>query len=176
MNSCVLMVRVLDAPQLRYTQDNQTEVADMMVEFDSVKAEDPPSRLKVVAWRNLALEMQEKYRPGDQLMVQGSLRMSVFERKEGFKEKRAELTASRIYKVGEVNISNHVSTANTKSPNNVVSMDSYKPNPTETEYQDIDSNSSSRDSHPTDKEPVSVAPQINRNSDLDDQNLDDIPF
>ena len=173
MNSCVLMVRVLDAPQLRYTQDNQTEVADMMVEFDSVKAEDAPSRLKVVAWRNLAQEVKEKYRPGDQLVIQGSLRMSVFERKEGFKEKRAELTASRIYKVGEVNVSNHVSTATTKSPNNVVSIDSYKPSPTETEYQDADSN---RNSNPTDKEPVSVAPQIHRNSDLDDQNLDDIPF
>ena len=36
MNHCVLEVDVLQAPTLRYTQDNQTPIAEMEVGFDAV--------------------------------------------------------------------------------------------------------------------------------------------
>lgn len=174
MNSCVLMVRVLEQPQLRYTADNQTEVAEMMVEFDSTKPENPPSRLKVVGWRNLAVEMQEKYGQGDQLVIQGSLRMNVFERKEGFKEKRAELTASHIYKIGEGDVDQLPPVSTTRGASNVVSMDSYKPATTqESEYEDSDLESS-RMTKTT--EPVKLSPKVAAISDIEEQNLDDIPF
>ena len=174
MNSCVLMVRVLEKPQLRYTADNQTEVADMMVEFDSTKPDNPPSRLKVVGWRNLALEMQEKYEQGDQLIIQGSLKMSVFERKEGFKEKRAELTASRIHKVGEEEVHQLPPMSTTRGASNVVSMDSYKPATTqESEYEDSELESSRIT---TTNEPVRFNPKVNSTASIDEQNLDDIPF
>ena len=183
MNSCVLMVRVLEQPQLRYTADNQTEVAEMMVEFDSTKLENPPSRLKVVGWRNLAVEMQEKYEQGDQLIIQGSLRMNVFERKEGFKEKRAELTASRIHKVGEYKgeqkigeeeVYQSTPASTNRGASNVVSMDSYKPATTqEYEYADSDLESSRMK---TTTEPVKLSPKVAAISDIEEQNLDDIPF
>ncbi len=98
MNSCILMAQVISDPQLRYTPDNQTEIAEMMVEFPGLRSEDPINRIKVVGWGNFAKEMQGGYRTGDRVAIEGRLRMSSVER-EGYKEKLAELTASRIYRL-----------------------------------------------------------------------------
>lgn len=100
MNSCILMAEIVQEPQLRYTPDNQTPIAEMMVEFPGTREEDPPARLKVVGWGNLAQEIQEKYHQGDRIIVEGRLHMNTFDRPEGFKEKRAELTAQKIHLLG----------------------------------------------------------------------------
>lgn len=99
MNSCVLMATVIRNPELRYTQENQTPVTTLLVQFPSGREEDPPSSLKVVGWGNLATEMQDRYQEGDQLLIEGRLSMQMVERTEGFKEKRAELVASRVVKL-----------------------------------------------------------------------------
>jgi len=99
MNSCILMAQITSQPQLRYTQDNQTPLTEMMVEFPSLRETDPPSSLKVVAWRDLANEVSENYQPGDSVILEGRLRMNILERQEGFKEKRAEFTLSRIHRI-----------------------------------------------------------------------------
>ncbi len=102
MNSCILMAQVTSQPQLRYTQENQTPLAEMMVEFSGLRDNDPPASLKVVAWGdNLGNEVAQKYQPGDQVIIEGRLRMNIIERQEGFKEKRAEFTLSRIHPVGK---------------------------------------------------------------------------
>ena len=49
MNHCVLEVEVIDAPTVRYTQDNQTPIAEMAVRFDPLREGDPPGEL-VVGW------------------------------------------------------------------------------------------------------------------------------
>lgn len=100
MNSCILMAEIVQEPQLRYTPDNQTPIAEVMVEFPGIREEDPPARLKVVGWGNLAQEIQEKYHQGDRIIVEGRLHMNTFDRPEGFKEKRAELTAQKIHLLG----------------------------------------------------------------------------
>lgn len=92
------MARIVKGPELRFTSDGQTPVANMLLEFDALKPSDPPQRLKAVGWRGLAEELNQNYQVGDQVIVQGSLRMDSFDRPEGFKEKRAELTISKIYK------------------------------------------------------------------------------
>ncbi len=94
------MAEIVQAPELRYTSDTQTPIAEMFVEFPGLRAEDPPSRLKVVGWGNLAQEIQERFHQGDRVVIEGSLRMNTIERPEGFKEKRAELTAQRIHSLG----------------------------------------------------------------------------
>ena len=99
MNSCILMAQIINQPQLRYTPDNQTPLTEMMVEFPSLRESDPPNSLKVVAWRDLANEVSQNYQIGDQVILEGRLRMNIIERQEGFKEKRAEFTLSRIYPV-----------------------------------------------------------------------------
>lgn len=99
MNSCILMAQVVSDPELRSTQDNLA-VSYMMVEFEGLKAEDPPTRIRVVGWGNLASEIKEKYGQGDQIIIEGRLSMNVVDLPEGYKEKRAELIASHIYPAG----------------------------------------------------------------------------
>ncbi len=99
------MAEVTRPPQLRYTQDSQMAIADMEVEFPGQRPEDPSARLKVVGWGNLAQEMQMSYQIGDRVVIEGRLSMNSVDRPEGFKEKQAELTASKIYSLGMTDIS-----------------------------------------------------------------------
>ncbi|MEM9447857.1 MAG: single-stranded DNA-binding protein [Cyanobacteria bacterium P01_E01_bin.6] len=101
MNQCVLMAEIVQAPQLRYTSDTQTPIAEMVVQFDPVRDTDPVESIKVVGWGNLAQEIQEGCHEGDRILIEGRLGMNSFDRPEGFKEKRAELTAQRIHIMGE---------------------------------------------------------------------------
>ncbi|MEO0409481.1 MAG: single-stranded DNA-binding protein [Cyanobacteria bacterium P01_A01_bin.135] len=100
MNNCILMAEVVQAPQLRYTSDTQTPIAEMSVQFEALRDGDPPETVKVVGWGNLAQEIQERYHVGDRVIVEGRLGMISTERPEGFREKRAELTAQRIHLLG----------------------------------------------------------------------------
>ncbi len=100
MNSCILMAEIIQSPELRYTSDSQTPIAEMMVQFPGLRPDDPPSKVKVVGWGNLAQEIQEKYHQGDRVVIEGRLSMNTIDRPEGFKEKRAELTAQRIHSLG----------------------------------------------------------------------------
>lgn len=97
MNSCVLMAEIIKEPELRYTQDGQMAIAEMLVQFAGLRAEDPAETLKVVGWGNLAQQIQEQYHLGDRVVIEGRLGMNRVERPEGFKETRAELTVSRIH-------------------------------------------------------------------------------
>jgi single-stranded DNA-binding protein len=97
MNNCILMAEIVQDPQLRYTADSQMAIAEMTVEFAGLREEDPPGTLKVVGWGNMAQEIQERYHQGDRVIIEGRLGMNLVDRPEGFKEKRAELTASRIH-------------------------------------------------------------------------------
>ena len=100
MNHCVLEVEVLAAPTLRYTQDNQTPIAEMEVRFDGLRPDDPAGQIKVVGWGNLAQDLQSRVRPGQRLVIEGRLRMNTVPRPDGIKEKRAEFTLSRLHPVG----------------------------------------------------------------------------
>lgn len=95
------MAEIVQAPQLRYTSDTQTPIAEMVVQFDPVRETDPVESLKVVGWGNLAQEIQEGCKEGDRVLIEGRLGMNTVERPEGFREKRAELTAQRIHIMGE---------------------------------------------------------------------------
>ena len=109
MNSCVLMAKIVDDPELRSTQD-QVSVSSMLVEFESTREGEAPGMLKVEGWGNLAEEMKNAYSVGDSIIIEGRLSMNVSDDK-GYKEKRATLVASRIYPVGSMG-TNVASTAN----------------------------------------------------------------
>ncbi|MFN7677088.1 MAG: single-stranded DNA-binding protein [Cyanobacteriota bacterium] len=102
MNHCLLEVEVLEAPQVRYTQDNQTPVAELVARFDGLRAEDPPGQVKVVGWGNLATDLQNRVQVGQRWMLEGRLRMNTVTRQDGVKEKRAEFTLARLHPVGVV--------------------------------------------------------------------------
>lgn len=88
---------MLEAPQIRYTQDNQTAVAEMTVRFDGLRPEDPPGQLKVVGWGNLAQELPALVQVGQRLVLEGRMRMNTVPRQDGTKEKRAEFTLARLH-------------------------------------------------------------------------------
>lgn len=88
---------MLEVPQLRYTQDNQTPVAEMAVQMDGLRPDDPPGQLKVVGWGSLAQDLQNRVQVGQRLVIEGRLRMNTVTRQDGVKEKRAELTLSRLH-------------------------------------------------------------------------------
>ena len=100
MNSCILMAEITQNPELRSTADNQMEIAEMFVQFINAKPENPPALIKVVGWNNLAREIKEKYRQGDKVVIEGRLEMNTIDKPEGYKEKRAQLIASRIHPLG----------------------------------------------------------------------------
>ncbi|BAU40763.1 single-stranded DNA-binding protein [Leptolyngbya sp. O-77] len=99
MNNCILMAEVIQEPQLRYTSDNQTPIAEFRVQFAALRDNDPPGQIKVVGWGNLAQEIQAEFHVGDRVIIEGRLGMNMVDRPEGFKEKRAELTVSRIHRI-----------------------------------------------------------------------------
>jgi single-strand DNA-binding protein len=115
MNSFTLMAEVISEPELRYTPDNNLPVASFLVQFPSTRPEEAPSRLKVTGWNNLATEISEKYHKGDRLVIEGRLNMTTLER-NGYKEKRAEMTAQRIHAIaGELTSSPLTSSSSSSS-------------------------------------------------------------
>ena len=102
MNHCLIQAVVNSAPQLRYTKDNKTPIAEMTVNFKGLRDDDPSRELKVLGWGNIAQEMVEELKEGQNIVVEGRLRMNSVTRKDGTKEKQTELTASRIHHINPV--------------------------------------------------------------------------
>lgn len=160
MNTCVLMARIVRNPELRYTQDTQTPVTHMLVEFDGMRTEDPPSTLRVVGWGNFATEIQEKYHEGDCVIIEGRLSMNTVERPEGFKEKRAELVASRIHTLTNLGSFSATSTAYSEK---VVPLAASRPSAAESAEPGVSPVADFPTPTPAATEPT-------------ERNLDDIPF
>ena len=110
MNHCLIQSVIKINPQMRYTKDNQTPIAEMMVGIKGLRNDDPVNDLKVLGWGTIAQEMVDQLREGDCVVLEGRLRMNSVTRKDGTKEKQAELTASRIHHITKREIdSNEIS-------------------------------------------------------------------
>ena len=175
MNICILMAEIIKDPQLRYTSDNQTPISEMLVQFPGIRAEDPLATLKVVGWGNLAQEIQEQYHQGDRIIIEGRLNMNTIERPEGFKEKRAELTASRIHKIG-ADADFAASTPDASATNNnVVSLGARR----STASASQDSNREMQFEPETPEfqfQKTAPTPKPTANNPKPEKDLDDIPF
>jgi single-stranded DNA-binding protein len=137
----------------------------------------------VVGWGNFATEIKENYSTGDRVIIEGRLGMNTIDRPEGFKEKRAELTASRIYKLGaDTTFEPHVATPATssdeasgastpapKSNNVVVPMRSNKRSAPVVEADNLERDYAFSGTEST-FEPTTVS------TNMDQKDLDDIPF
>jgi single-stranded DNA-binding protein len=116
MNHCLLEGVVLEAPQVRYTQDNQTPVAEMAVQIDGLRPDDPPGQVKVVGFGNLAQDLQNRVQVGQRLVLEGRLRMNTVNRPDGTKEKRAEFTLSRLHPLGGAGVGGGGSAGPSRAP------------------------------------------------------------
>ena len=99
MNHCLIQAVINSAPQMRYTKDNKTPIAEMIVNFKGLRDQDPSRELKVLGWGTIAQEMVEELKEGQNIVVEGRLRMNSVTRKDGTKEKQTELTASKIHHI-----------------------------------------------------------------------------
>ena len=102
MNHCLIQAVINSAPQMRYTKENKTPIAEMTVNFKGLRDEDPVRELKVLGWGNIAQEMLRELKEGQSIVLEGRLRMNSVTRKDGTKEKQTELTASRIHHISPV--------------------------------------------------------------------------
>ena len=102
MNHCLIQAVVNSAPQMRYTKENQTPIAEMIVNFKGLRSEDPVRELKILGWGNIAQEMIDELKEGQNIVIEGRLRMNSVTRKDGTKEKQAELTAAKIHQITPV--------------------------------------------------------------------------
>ena len=102
MNHFLIQSVIKSNPQMRYTKENQTPIAEMIVSFKGLRNDDPSSELKVLGWGAIAQEMTENLKEGQKVVLEGRLRMNSVTRKDGTKEKQAELTASRIHLITSV--------------------------------------------------------------------------
>ena len=110
MNHCLIQSVIKINPQMRYTKDNQTPIAEMMVGIKGLRNDDPVNDLKVLGWGTIAQEMVDQLKEGDSVVLEGRLRMNSVTRKDGTKEKQAELTASRVHHISKREIdSNEIS-------------------------------------------------------------------
>ena len=106
MNHFLIQAVINGVPQMRYTKENKTPIAEMTVNFKGLRNEDPFRELKVTGWGNLAQEMVDQLKNGQNVVLEGRLRMNSVTRKDGTKEKQAELTASRIHHMNQINHDN----------------------------------------------------------------------
>ena len=102
MNHCLIQAVIKSAPQMRYTKENQTPIAEMIVNFKGLRSEDPIRDLKIIGWGNIAQEMVDELKEGQNIVIEGRLRMNSVTRKDGTKEKQPELTASKIHQISPV--------------------------------------------------------------------------
>ena len=102
MNHCLIQAVINSAPQMRYTKENQTAIAEMIVNFKGLRSDDPIRELKILGWGNIAQEMVDELKEGQNIVVEGRLKMNSVTRKDGTKEKQPELTASKIHHIGPV--------------------------------------------------------------------------
>jgi single-stranded DNA-binding protein len=159
MNNCILLAEILEPVKMRYTQDNQTPIAEVLVQFGGLRQDDPPSKLKVLGWNAMAETLQQNCQVGQQVVLEGRLRMNMVDRPEGFKEKVAELTVSRIHPLGAASsgtVTPPPSPAISTSPGAVSTPSNFTPPPPSTFVPSV----------PTPIPPANVPPP----------DYDDIPF
>ena len=102
MNHCLIQAVINSAPQMRYTKENQTPIAEMIVNFKGLRSDDPTRELKILGWGNIAQEMVDELKEGQNIVIEGRLRMNSVTRKDGTKEKQPELTASKVHQITTV--------------------------------------------------------------------------
>ncbi|KYC41706.1 single-stranded DNA-binding protein [Scytonema hofmannii PCC 7110] len=180
MNLCLLMVEIIQEPQLRHTPDG-LELTEMVVQFQGLRAEDPPATLRAVGWGNLAKDIHQNYHQGDRVLIEGRLSMNTIPHQEGYKEKRAELTVQKIHSLGTgFDINSSPSVART-SPAPVASV---QPTPTynspiSSTSTPVTNGSGVLPQNNFDEQRVPQSTNFERNTyatPVEEQDPDDIPF
>ena len=133
MNHCLIQAVINSSPQMRYTKESKTPIAEMIVNFKGLRDEDPFRSLKVLGWGSIAQEMIDNLSEGQEIVLEGRLRMNSVTRKDGTKEKQAELTASRIHHIAPSKVIPSIKNENTPSTKNDITSSLEKSGGSENE-------------------------------------------
>ena len=74
MNHCLIQAVINSAPQMRYTKENKTPIAEMSVNFKGLRSDDPSRELKVLGWGAIAQEMVGELKEGQNIVIEGRLK------------------------------------------------------------------------------------------------------
>ena len=69
MNHCLIQTVVKSNPQMRYTKENKTPIAEMIVTFKGLRNDDHESELKVLGWGAVAQAMVDELFEGKKISL-----------------------------------------------------------------------------------------------------------
>lgn len=100
MNSCAFQGILLEK-SLRYTQERRA-IAEFVVVIDPLREEDPTENLKAIYWGESGEKAHNALQAGDQLILQGQLRINKVTHKMGneeFVEQQASVIVEKINRI-----------------------------------------------------------------------------
>lgn len=100
MNQCAFQAILLEK-DLRHTQDGQA-IAEFVVTIPPLRKEDPPENLKAIYWGETGEKAHQSLQPGDQLILQGQLKVTKVTHKMGeeeYVEQQASLIVEKINRI-----------------------------------------------------------------------------
>lgn len=100
MNHCVIQA-ILQDKSLRHTQKGQA-IAEFVVAFDPLREGDPIETLKALYWGESGEKAYQALQTGDQLILQGRLKITQVTHKVGdeeYAEQQARLIVEQINRI-----------------------------------------------------------------------------
>lgn len=95
MNNVILLGRLVEDPEVRYTQSG-TAVVNFTMAVDRPGKDKGTDFIPVVAWNKLAEIIGNNLSKGRRTLIEGNLRVSSYE-KDGQKRRKTEVVAEKMF-------------------------------------------------------------------------------
>lgn len=102
MNKVILVGRLAQDPEVRYTQSGKA-VASFNLAVNRYGQKDSADFIPIVAWEKLAEICGNNIRKGNQILVEGRLQIRPYETQDGQKRRVTEIVAQNIEFLGSKN-------------------------------------------------------------------------
>ncbi len=104
LNSVILIGRLVQDPELRYTPAGGVAVANFTLAVDrpflNQKGEKEADFIRIVTWRKLAESCARNLTKGRQVAVEGRLQIRSYDDREGIRRVAAEVVARSVHFLG----------------------------------------------------------------------------
>lgn len=102
MNKVILVGRLAQDPEVRYTQSGKA-VASFNLAVNRYGQKDAADFIPIVAWEKLAEICGNNIRKGNKILVEGRLQIRSYEAQDGQKRRVSEIVAQNIEFLGSKN-------------------------------------------------------------------------
>lgn len=100
MNQVILIGRLANEPELRYTQDAQTAVCRFTLAVNRIKREDPADFIRITVWGKMAENCDRYLSKGRQVAVNGRIQTGSYTDRDGKKVYTTEVVATNVEFIG----------------------------------------------------------------------------